>query len=209
MMRHIKVINIENKGRGVIAIDDIPKHTVIMIDKPLLHLENNTIDEIILALKMNKELLAKFNTQYPFSIDKHTLSIESFQQVSKLSPTIEHRLMLEKYRRNTFNADNNNKKLIPVILINGSLFNHSCYPNVSFHFHNNCMYFFTNRDVKKGEELTDSYVDLTLSTKERKQYLYTNYGFTCCCDRCENKLNIPKKIIINIMKLRKVYCVSV
>lgn len=113
------------------------------------------------------------------------------------------RLALERYRRNVFNADNAQKINLPAILPISAIFNHSCYPNLSFTFHNGTMRFITNRIIKKGEELTDFYCDISMNTEDRRKHLLDNYGFFCKCDRCENKINPEPNMINNILLYRE------
>jgi hypothetical protein len=82
-----------------------------------------------------------------------------------------------------------------------ALLNHSCAPNTILRykldngdaltkrgegeaFHPPLLQIVACRDIAKGEELTHSYVDLMLSTKERQARLWQTHGFTCQCKRC-------------------------
>lgn len=81
-----------------------------------------------------------------------------------------------------------------------ALLNHSCAPNAILRykldsgdnmgkgkgkvFHPPLLQIVACRDIVKGEELTHSYVDLMLSTKERQARLLKTHGFTCECKRC-------------------------
>ena len=67
-----------------------------------------------------------------------------------------------------------------------SLFNHSCMAN--------CRYSITSdntritvramRSISKGEELTISYIGVTLGNIIRKRSFKSNWKFVCCCKRC-------------------------
>ena len=83
-----------------------------------------------------------------------------------------------------------------------ALLNHSCSPNAilryrlddgadlsatsgkSEAFNPPLLQIVACKDVAKGEELTHSYVDLMLSTKDRRDRLLKTHGFTCQCERC-------------------------
>lgn len=43
------------------------------------------------------------------------------------------------------------------------------------------------RDIRKGEELTISYIDETLPFKDRQAKLKTMYMFTCTCPKCDRR----------------------
>ena len=49
---------------------------------------------------------------------------------------------------------------------------------------NSVMTVVTRWDVKKGEELTTSYIQPTQSTMTRRQLLNNTWGFWCACARC-------------------------
>eukprot|EP01089_Gocevia_fonbrunei_P020741 TRINITY_DN7795_c0_g1_i1.p1 TRINITY_DN7795_c0_g1~~TRINITY_DN7795_c0_g1_i1.p1 ORF type:complete len:480 (-),score=91.79 TRINITY_DN7795_c0_g1_i1:17-1456(-) len=68
-----------------------------------------------------------------------------------------------------------------------SFFNHSCAPNCVYSTILNGDYIFVRaiRDIKAGEEICHSYIDLYLTCRERRQQL-ENYLFDCQCERCSS-----------------------
>jgi hypothetical protein len=70
----------------------------------------------------------------------------------------------------------------PLTLPNIAKLNHSCNPNVRFNFNKNdgCMYVKSIRNIKKGEEIFDSYLENKQITNH-KIYLKEHYGFVCEC----------------------------
>ena len=100
-------------------------------------------------------------------------------------------LFLKKVDRNCFGLGFLNGKSVCGIVFNGSRFNHSCCPNLSFE----CTHsptqisFTTTRTIKAGEELTITYLSKqpsNLNYFERQKAL-EQYGFICCCPKCENE----------------------
>jgi hypothetical protein len=76
-----------------------------------------------------------------------------------------------------------------------AMLNHSCAPNVVPRYE--CeqgsapvMSFITLCDIKAGEELLHSYVDLCQGPRARAAQLKRNYGFACKCTRCLNPFPI-------------------
>lgn len=66
-----------------------------------------------------------------------------------------------------------------------SKFNHSCAPNVTMEFaDSNTVFALASRDIRAGEEMTISYVDLRLDLEDRKRELH-EYFFDCRCGVCE------------------------
>ena len=66
-----------------------------------------------------------------------------------------------------------------------SVVNHSCQPNMTVSFSGREMIAMPIKDIKAGEELTVSYVELASLAAERNDALQARYGFRCKCDRCE------------------------
>ncbi|GMI30806.1 hypothetical protein TeGR_g5430 [Tetraparma gracilis] len=78
-----------------------------------------------------------------------------------------------------------------------SLFNHSCSPNVEMGSDGAVLTFKVgDRDVQEGEELVISYLDVDktqYNSKERRAFLYENYGFSCQCPLClAGDMSLPK-----------------
>jgi len=72
----------------------------------------------------------------------------------------------------------------------GSMFNHSCAPNVNVAWpeRNHLVEFVANENIKQGEQLTIAYIDLnedwSLNVAKRRAQLEEAYGFVCECPRC-------------------------
>ncbi|KAI0858134.1 hypothetical protein F4860DRAFT_487296 [Xylaria cubensis] len=67
-------------------------------------------------------------------------------------------------------------------------FNHDCRPNVHYRITNATLTTIASRDIQRGEELTISYVDVFLLSKERKQRI-SSWGFECACALCQGPKN--------------------
>lgn len=70
------------------------------------------------------------------------------------------------------------------------LFNHSCAPNVEYRKEegNSTIRFFALRDVRAGEELFDSYLDVEgVGRSERVRALWPWFGSECRCGRCKEE----------------------
>jgi hypothetical protein len=76
----------------------------------------------------------------------------------------------------------------------GSLFNHSCAPNIGFARVGREIVFFAARDIAAGDRMCINYVDLNLSLGERKRELREEYGFDCQCDRCASGSSLEQDI---------------
>ncbi|XP_014304012.2 histone-lysine N-methyltransferase SMYD3-like [Myotis lucifugus] len=65
-----------------------------------------------------------------------------------------------------------------------SLLNHSCDPNCSIVFNGPHLLLRAVRDIQAGEELTICYLDMLMTSAERRQQLRDQYCFDCDCARC-------------------------
>lgn len=69
----------------------------------------------------------------------------------------------------------------------GSMFNHSCSPNVMHYAIGDVMFFRSLRDIEPNEELFISYIgsDLLHETKSIRSEFLSGRDFDCNCDKCE------------------------
>ena len=65
-----------------------------------------------------------------------------------------------------------------------ALLNHSCRPNCVLAFNGSTLQVRTLVDVRAGDELCHSYVELCQPTSVRRAQLSERYGFHCECPRC-------------------------
>jgi len=71
------------------------------------------------------------------------------------------------------------------LLPDGSRFNHSCRPSISRSFVDGHVRWHATRAIKAGEEICNSYCDITEPTRKRRKYLsQSGYGFDCRCEVC-------------------------
>ena len=77
----------------------------------------------------------------------------------------------------------------------GLCINHSCAPNCVYSFAlDGTMIYRVIRDVNVGEEITVSYIDLTLSTPIRRSILKEQRMFDCSCLRCVSYLSFVEQL---------------
>ena len=87
-------------------------------------------------------------------------------------------------------AETENVRYCAIFTISARL-NHSCAPNVDVSVRNThegseCIStrVIANRNIRKDEEFTRSYVSLLLPTQARKEYLAAQWDFICRCQLC-------------------------
>ena len=76
--------------------------------------------------------------------------------------------------------------------------NHSCSPCVSIDhpvMRSKCkLVVRTIRNVRKEEQLYETYVNPKWDKNERKKHLSTHYMFECKCERCENDEDLSEEV---------------
>ncbi|XP_020570232.1 N-lysine methyltransferase SMYD2 isoform X2 [Oryzias latipes] len=68
-----------------------------------------------------------------------------------------------------------------------ALINHSCLPSVIVTFNGTLAQVRAVQDMKPGDEVLISYIDLLYPTDDRNSRLRESYYFTCNCLECQNK----------------------
>ncbi|OTB07591.1 hypothetical protein M426DRAFT_317898 [Hypoxylon sp. CI-4A] len=71
-----------------------------------------------------------------------------------------------------------------------AMVNHSCVPNAFVRFTGRNAFLHAYREIEKGEEVTISYIEVTLPLSERQKELKTRYHFECGCPRCISDLDV-------------------
>ena len=189
----------KKSGYGFYAISDIPKNTIILIDPIAISKNINKqykssfdimFDIIQTICFNNSDIKQKFINLAPQTLDNYIISSnELLNELDKLSyklllnmPINDLRLLCAKYMRNAFTFSNT---IQASILLNGSIFNHSCIPNISFKPDlNNNMVFTTNKNIIAGEELFISYLQTNKENSNQYRLLH-QYGFICNCESCK------------------------
>ncbi|XP_072298561.1 N-lysine methyltransferase SMYD2-like [Eucyclogobius newberryi] len=68
-----------------------------------------------------------------------------------------------------------------------ALINHSCLPNTIITFHGTAAEIRAVTDMKPGDEVFISYIDLIYPTDDRNNRLRESYYFTCECPECQSR----------------------
>lgn len=196
----LKKTIIPNKGFGIIATDEIKKGELLIKDIPFTITSNKIYSEIfqLIYQALNDSNIAKkFMKLQPKSLDNYNIHKNKIKMELNKVKTInidmynffinnytfdDILLLCAKYMSNAFEF-----KGKPSFLFTGTLLNHSCLPNVIFGEKDGYMIFIAVKDIQKGDEICDNYIDITLPKKERKKHLLEQYGFECCCERCIEK----------------------
>ncbi|XP_023488370.1 histone-lysine N-methyltransferase SMYD3 isoform X2 [Equus przewalskii] len=113
---------------------------------------------------------------------------EEIQDASQLPPSFDVFEAFAKVICNSFTICNAEMQEVGVGLYPSmSLLNHSCDPNCSIVFNGPHLLLRAVRDIEAGEELTICYLDMLMTSEERRKQLRDQYCFECDCFRCQTQ----------------------
>lgn len=140
--------------------------------------------------------------------EKAAAAIWGYNEGATLDGSIQRTLNV--FQKNNFGiVDSLHTSIGEGVYPSAALLNHSCHPNCilryimgtphdvnKIKYHPPILQIIACRDIKEGEELTHSYVDLALTTLERKSRLLKTHGFECNCARCNNEciIKLPDNV---------------
>lgn len=87
----------------------------------------------------------------------------------------------------------------------GSLFNHSCLPNVGKVLLEDWVILRASRDIRAKDELLQYYVDIRMPYEMRQKETIQEYGFRCDCNRCHVEAVIDRQSIAAAKHWRNMY----
>ncbi|TRY75896.1 hypothetical protein TCAL_00673 [Tigriopus californicus] len=191
--------DMENKGKGAVAVKDIEEGELILAESPLFIVPWWVRTSPYPGKEVNDYIL-----------DRLSLLSEkeqaSFYALSDCKCSVdEEKSEMGIWRTNNFALGRSSKKCDNAIFIAISRFNHSCVPLAEFHW---------NTDLKRqeiraivpiqgGQEITLCYVTsevLTKSKSERQKRFWEHYGFECACPDCQ--LQGPRSLDNDAMRER-------
>ncbi|GAA5952399.1 hypothetical protein JCM3765_001961 [Sporobolomyces pararoseus] len=167
------IVDMAEKGKGVVATRDFVAGEIVLAETPLLIIDDNDLP-----------VLARYD--YLFIEERLSeLSEEDRQAYYSLSSdgASRNRHPIAKiWYTNTYGV----KKGTGAVFSIASRSNHSCVANVANAWveEEGKQYFFTCRDVRKGEELFTSYTGWYRLRHERERHLSESYCFKCKCQIC-------------------------
>jgi len=210
-----KIEHIEGKNLGCVALIEIKKGTLILQEKPQV-IENGSKPSLIYLLnsynQMNDATQKEFLKLYNRFKDLNEMNEEDKENVKQEMEWLQQNLNFDHkvlqriqdiygiYATNTFEQG---------VGIQASRFNHSCRSNAE-EFWNEKYGATEIRSVSKinaGEEITINYRTSEISMKcykTRQSFLFSNWGFQCKCDLCEEeKANCEDAKYIKFEELKK------
>ena len=194
------------KGLVLLAKEEIPKGTMIIASKAIEYVPKNN-DNLIKIYYQKEEYQKKLITKI---IEKMNYCKEDIPEIYELYDKTNSELSLEERKQNYYK--NLSKKSIDIpeknlsgifsnaiatklylfdeldlllgIFYYPSFMSHSCIPNTKILGIGNFIFIFTERLIKKNEEITTSYIDCNEEYNKRQEKLKKFYGFECQCELC-------------------------
>ena len=193
-----KVDNIEGKGFGWIALQDIKVGTLICKEKPQFIPQK--VPKIFSELPVLMDTFLSMNE----TDQKEFLNLSnSFLDLNSLNDEMkEYYFDVEKFVKNQSLSDSDKKLMLKIICIHQtnsfggvagrgvgikvSRINHSCCPNCENIFNEGEIEITANENISAGQEITISYVNDFKKFKERQENCH-KLGFVCSCELCQNE----------------------
>ena len=122
--------------------------------------------------------------------------LEALAKITGVSPKMAS-LLIGQIRGNAASIDRNGKKVGCALSVYMGYTNHDCSPNTQASVDENGFVTLTSlSDIKPGQEILISYVDVNLSLEKRRAILSSHYEFECKCGRClkEHRARIKFRI---------------
>jgi len=216
--RVYKIVEVENKGMGMVATRNLKRGELIVAESPVL--DTSLFNERVALSKDERKVLNHLPDERNFSWAGPEVSLRrSAQQLkhafSQLGQRDQKRIL---NLSDAFMSFSNDVKTIAgvfatnflkkgegqphnILCLTVSRFNHSCRPNITFVWVEPYQRIYTNCDIKKGEELCASYGGIYQAVTERKVYLSKCFRFSCICEAC-NIASGPDLVDSNIRRKR-------
>ena len=161
------------KGYGLTAKQGIKRGAVILKETPFITFQGN---KEISRNQIENELENVTQSEYEI--------FKSLSHSKSITNSYGHVLM-DIVQQNSIQMTQSKSGLFAVC----SRFNHSCKPNVFWHWntHKKCQFVGAARDIAENEELLVNYVSMKRhSTRnKRREHLMKTYGFYCECTQCD------------------------
>lgn len=174
----LECVEMPGKGIGVLAKQDIPAGTLIMLEKPVLQTQDeNRIESLVQNLRDDvKAEVMKLHSDFP----DESPAVGIFHTNSMGCP---------KEGNSDFDAPRG-------LFLKMSRFNHSCSPNAmqSWIPDQGEMQLRAVRAISSGEEICICYIDPSFAWEQRQQDFKESFGFLCRCPVCSTPSGSKERI---------------
>ncbi|ESK88030.1 set domain-containing protein 5 [Moniliophthora roreri MCA 2997] len=182
-----KVVKMRGKGMGMIAVRDIKQGELVISEKPLLLAPADEIPRSFIS-----DLFQNWNqsqTNALLSLSWSKLKTNDTINMNPSTQTEEERyFMTEGIIQNNAVALRKGGEPYLSVFPRMARINHACAGSFNMMFSwreaEEELRVYAIKDVKRGEELTITYIESRRPKEERIKHLEDAYGFTCTCHEC-------------------------
>ncbi|KAF2108247.1 hypothetical protein BDV96DRAFT_504933 [Lophiotrema nucula] len=166
--------DVPGKGKGLVAIEDIPKGTRVLLEQPVITTPERQRDDEWLKTHISQQVDSLSEHQRQSFLSMHNLY--PYQNVAEQSLGI--------IRTNSLPIEADG--IGAGIFLKACLINHSCDNNAQKNWNQSIKRHTVHalRDIPKGEEITIYYLGLDSSRAIRQKKLQDKFGFLCSCRLC-------------------------
>lgn len=166
--------DVPGKGKGLVAIEKIPKGTRILSEEPIITIPQNQ--------PVSDELRASICQQFNALSEHQQQAFLSMHNIHAYGTAAEQYFGIVRTNALPIESDG-----IEVgIFLEACRINHACDNNAQKNWNENIKRHTVHalRDIAKGEEITIYYLAVNWSREVRRKALQTKLNFTCLCHLC-------------------------
>ena len=185
------------EGYGCVALQNIPKHTLIHMETPILR--GNQCAVALAKHRSGEHRCKEDDVKYLMDEcrltekeidglwalhDQYEGRYSGVHEMSDASPGCDSKRLFGLIYSNVFqNVENGHAYRL---YRNAARFNHSCSPNVGYDFDDWTIRMYTTREVRAGDTLCTCYSDVVyhFGRVKRRAYLKGALKFDCACSSC-------------------------
>ncbi|KAM7187271.1 hypothetical protein V8F20_011026 [Naviculisporaceae sp. PSN 640] len=171
-----EIVDIEGRGKGVVATRDIRRGEIIMVDVPAVLVGTEFLQDV--KAHHRRRLIKRAINQLPAATRREVWSLSRNTGKYEIDA-----IMGANANSVAVSDDGIHLGIFPKV----SRINHSCRPNAYYRFSEKrlTMEIVSYTAIDKGEEITLSYVPLETKREERRKYLKDNWDIDCECSLCK------------------------
>ena len=192
-----KIVPIEGKGVGWVALQEIKVGTLILSEKcqfePKIQNDLWSLMESFFSIEQKDFLkLTNLFWENPEFLSSRKFDYDNWiafaDHYSSKNPEFDRELVLKII---CIFESNKSLGVWEAVAIKNSMINHSCCTNAFSFKRNGNMEVRTTHKIKEGQEITTNY-DLhwqcvMQKRKRRQEVIRAEYGFNCCCELCQDE----------------------
>lgn len=179
-----RVVRVEGKGLGAIAVRKIICGELVLRDPPLITFKDN-----------DASWLASATMQFDQLIEAKQLEVMSLADARE-PKTLAGIIITNNYSLGL-------GAIYGGIFLELSRFNHSCVPNCEESWNGDAqeMQVYATTTIEVGEEMCTYFVDPREPRQHRQQKLRDIYGFNCNCPACSNEDLMSERRRVRLLKI--------